>query len=152
MNTRHRIRGQVWALLTALTVLLGLLPTWAAADSSETVPTPAVVFTFTDSGITASNTTASGYSISGTTLTLSAAGTYGVTGSCAEGNIVVKASTTGVKLVMEDLTLSCSTSAPLLCKKASGVTLYLSGTSTLTDAEDPDNYDDDEEGLIYDGD
>ena len=139
MKTIVQKGRRLGAVLTALAMLLGLFPTWTAA--ADTAPTPKVTFTFTDSGITADSSTATGYSIDGTTLTISASGTYGVTGSCSEGSIVIKASTTGVKLVMTDLTLSCSSSAPLLCKKASGVTLWLSGTSTLTDNENPEDED-----------
>ena len=139
MKTIVQKGRRLGAVLTALAMLLGLFPTWTAA--ADTAPTPKVTFTFTDSGITADSSTATGYSIDGTTLTISASGTYGVTGSCSEGSIVIKASTTGVKLVMADLTLSCSSSAPLLCKKASGVTLWLSGTSTLTDNENPEDED-----------
>ncbi len=123
------------AILLSLLLLFSLAETAFADGTTETVST----LTFSDSGITSSNSTATGYTINGTTLTISAAGEYIVTGSCSEGNIVVKKGTTGVKLTLRDLTISCSTTAPLACNKTTGVTLNVSGTVTLTDNEDPTN-------------
>ncbi|MBQ7682736.1 MAG: carbohydrate-binding domain-containing protein, partial [Oscillibacter sp.] len=125
------------AVLTALALLLTLLPLRAAADD-ESAPTASATFTFTDSGVTASDSAYDDW-ISGTALTISAAGTYAVTGTCSEGSVTVARGLTGVVLVLDALTLSCSTSAPLLCKKSTGVTLWLSGASTLTDNENPDD-------------
>ena len=66
-------------------------------------------FTFTDSGITCSNVSGSGYTMEGTALTINEAGTYTITGSCSEGSIKVKKETTGVTLILKDLTLTSST-------------------------------------------
>ena len=123
------------ALLTVCAILLAMFPTRVLADSGA-APTPSVTFTFTDSGVTALSGSASGFSIDGASLTISAAGTYALTGSCSEGNVTVAKGVTGVVLVLSSLTLSCSTTAPLLCKKGAGVTLWLNGASTLTDNED----------------
>ena len=46
-------------------------------------------FEFSNAGITVTNTS-SGYSIADTALTITASGTYIVTGSCDEGSIVIK--------------------------------------------------------------
>ena len=97
-------------------------------------------FTFSDSGITTS-ATGDGYSIDGTTLTITAAGTYEITGSCNEGQVVVKKGVTNVTLILNGLSLRCSTSAPIVIKKESSVTIEAEGTNTLTDAENPDNED-----------
>lgn len=120
------------AMLLTLVMVFGLLPTISFADESG------ATLTFTDSGIT-ETVAGTGYSISGTTLSITAAGTYTVTGSCAEGCIVVKKGVTGVTLILKDLSLSCSTTAPLACNKTTGVTLDIEGTVTLTDKEDPAN-------------
>ena len=138
MEKLYRKGRRFGALLIALAVLLGLFPAGYAADD-ESAPTASVTFTFTDSGVTASDESASGYEIDGTFLTVTAAGTYAVTGACSEGNITVKKGVTGVVLVLDDLTLACSSSAPLLCKKSTGVTLWLNGASVLTDNENPDD-------------
>ena len=135
MTIRKRLRHALPALALILALLAGLFTgTAAAADTASDV-----IFTFTDSGVTASGGSAEGYQISGTDLTISAAGTYTVTGSCADGTITVKKGTAGVTLILSDLTLTSTTSAPLRCNKETEVTLVVTGTNTLTDAEDPAN-------------
>ena len=93
-------------------------------------------FTFTNNGITASDTDGSGYKIEGTALTINEAGTDTITGSCSEGSIKVKKETTGVTLILKDLTLSCSTTAPISLNKSTDTTLQIIGTVSLTDKED----------------
>lgn len=126
----------VLALLLAAVLLVGLLQLSASAAYTGSVDN---TFTFTSSGISAASDTGTGYKISGTALTINAAGTYRITGNCANGSITVKKGTTGVTLVLDDLTLTSTDTAPLCCNKTSEVTLYISGTVTLTDAEDPSN-------------
>lgn len=87
----------------------------------------------------------SGYTISGTTLTISAAGVYRVKGSCAEGSIVVAKSLDNVILILDDLSLSSANTAPVVVKKGSNVTIHLNGTSTLTDSEDASTEDSNED-------
>ena len=122
------------AVLLAAALLIGLLPLSASAaysgDANNT-------FTFTDSGVTASEADGSGFKIEGTALTISEAGTYRITGSCSDGSVQVKKGTTGVTLILDDLTLTASDTAPLSCNKSTEVTIYISGTVTLTDAENP---------------
>ncbi len=136
MKTAKRTGRRLYAVLLALTLLLGTLPIAAAA--AETAPDSTVTLSFTDSGVTASGSD-TGYEIDGTSLKITDSGVYTVTGSCSEGNIVVKKGTTDVTLILEDLTLSCSTTAPLACNKETDVTVYLSGTVNLTDNESLDN-------------
>ena len=93
---------------------------------------------FSDAGITELQS-GTGYSIDGTTLKIEAAGTYVVTGSCAEGAIEVAKGISDVVLVLDDLTLASSSTAPIVVKKGSTATIHLEGTSTLTDNEDPAN-------------
>ncbi|MBQ9277673.1 MAG: carbohydrate-binding domain-containing protein, partial [Lachnospiraceae bacterium] len=107
---------------------LGVIESYAADNT----------FTFSDGGITTS-ATGEGYSIEGTTLTINASGTYEITGSCSEGQVVVKKGVTDVTLVLNGLTLRCSSSAPIVIKKESSVTIDVEGTNTLTDAENPDD-------------
>lgn len=98
-------------------------------------------FTFTDSSITASDADGSGFKIEGTALTINESGTYRITGSCDNGSVQVKKGTTGVTLILDDLSLTSSDTAPLSCNKTTEVTIYISGTVTLTDAENPDDED-----------
>ncbi|SDA18292.1 protein of unknown function [Ruminococcus sp. YE71] len=99
------------------------------------------VFTFTDTGISASDTDGEGFDISGTELTISAAGTYVVTGECAEGSITVKKGTEGVVLVLSDIRLTSSETSPLKIGKEASAEIVIEGENTLTDAEDPANED-----------
>ena len=135
MTIRNRLRHALPAAALVLALLAGLFTgTASAVDTASDV-----TFTFTDSGVTVSDDSAEGYKISGTDLTINAAGTYTVTGNCSDGTITVKKGTTGVTLILSDLTLRSTTSAPLSCNKETGVTLVVTGTNTLTDAEDPAN-------------
>ena len=108
--------------------------TTTEAESDNSDP----VFTFTDSGVTHSGSSV-GWTIDGTTLTITAAGEYTVTGSCSEGSIVVAKGVTDVTLHLTDLTLESAETAPLVLKKSAAVTLDISGAVTLIDSEDPDN-------------
>ncbi len=78
---------------------------------------------------------------------ISSAGTYIVTGSCADGSITVKKGTTGVVLVLRDLELTSTESAALSLNKGSEVKIVVEGTVSLTDAEDIAN----EESDDFDG-
>ena len=135
MSPKKRSKA-VTALCMVFALVMSLLPAGALAASAA--PEAATTFTFSDTGVTASGD-ASGYKIEGTALTLNAPGIYAVTGSCSEGSIKVKKETAGVTLILNDLTLSSSTTAPLSCNKSTETTLYLVGSNTLTDREDPAN-------------
>lgn len=127
MNKAFTGRGLVLLPLLLGLVLL-LLPGRAAAASETT-------FTFTDRAITVSGGGA-GYEVDGTDLSITAAGTYTITGSCAEGTITVKKEVTGVTLILDDLTLASSQTSPLTCNKSSEVTVQVTGENTLADKED----------------
>ena len=105
----------------------------AAAETTSYNAADALTLTFTDSGITGSG---SGVEISGTALTISEPGTYLLTGSCADGSVKVKKGTAGVTLILSDLSLTSSTTAPITCGKSSVVTIIAADgtTNTLTDA------------------
>ena len=105
----------------------------AAAEATFYNAADALTLTFTDSGITGSG---SGVEISGTALTISEPGTYLLTGSCADGSVKVKKGTAGVTLILSDLSLTSSTTAPITCGKSSVVTIVAADgtTNTLTDA------------------
>ena len=117
-------------VLLAALILLSVFPLSTNAYSKEQA-----TLTFTDSGIT-ETVSGSGYNISGNTLTITASGTYRVTGGCSEGNITVGKELTGVTLILDDLSLTSATTAPIIVKKGSSVLLKLEGESTLTDNED----------------
>ena len=126
MNRKATLPRLHLALLTVLLVGVFLITGHALAAEDA-------VITFTDTGISG---TGSGYSISVTALSITENGTYTVTGSCSEGSISVAKSLDDVTLIFNDLTLSSSTTAPVVVKKSSNVTLTLIGSSTLSDLED----------------
>ena len=105
------------------------------ADEAEPV-----TFTFSDKGITASSPEYEKF-IDGCELTIKNAGSYKVTGSCADGSIKVKKSLSGVTLTLEDLELTSKTTAPLACNKDSQVDIIVKGEVTLTDSvENSEDY------------
>ena len=138
MTLQHSVIRKILAIVMVLTMTAAFIPLGASAASDS------ATFTFTDSGISGS---AEGAEIDGTTLTIISAGTYTVTGRCSEGSIVVKKGTTGVTLVFKDLTLSSSSTAPVVCKKTTEVTLDIQGTVSLNDKEDPANEDSSDEAV-----
>ena len=81
------------------------------------------------------------------TVKISSAGTYIVTGTSSDGSVTVTKSTTGVVLVLEDLDLASTSSATLSINKNAEVQVIISGNVTLTDNEDSANEDSDD----YDG-
>ena len=102
-----------------------------SADSAEN----GISIRFSNDGITAADD--SGLSIDGTSLTITAAGTYLLSGSCEDGSVKVQKGTTGVVLVLDGLTLSSQTTAPMICAKSTEVTIEAAaGTvNTLSDTE-----------------
>lgn len=132
-------------------------------DASDTVDTPvtpeptetpddpydpaqAVTLTFSDDAITG---TGEGWEAEGTALTIRESGTYLLTGACADGSVKVKKGTKDVTLVLSDLSLTSSATAPIVCAKSTGVTIVAaSGTeNTLADTaqNNDDNYPENED-------
>ena len=105
------------ALLAAVAslalVVVGMPMAFATAASYDTAG--ATRFVFSDSGIDATDGNYTGYKVKGTALTINEAGTYTVSGSCADGSITVKKGTTGVTLVLDGLTLTSADTAPIAC-------------------------------------
>ncbi len=132
---------QALSLLLTLALLLCFVPVASAADYSG-----ATAFVFSDDEIAVTEGGATGYKISGTALTINAAGTYVLSGACADGSVKVKKGTTGVTLVLNGLELTSAATAPITCNKSTGVTLVIADGSvnTLTDSEqnNDDNYPD----------
>lgn len=147
MTKANSLSRWLAAAMAAL-MLLALLPArvWAA-ESTAYDTDGATAFTFTDIAITAKDGDCTGYNIDGTALTIEAAGTYIVSGSCQSGSITVKKGVTGVTLVLSGLTLTADGTAAIACNKSSGVTIVaqdgtaniLSDTETNNDDSYPDN-------------
>lgn len=132
---------KVLSLILAALMLLSLFPLSASAYSKEQA-----TLTFTSGGIT-ETVSSSGYTIDGKSLTITSNGTYRINGSCDEGKIEVSKNLSNVTLILDNLTLSNSDTAPIIVKKSSSVLMKLVGTSTITNNEeaskettDPDNF------------
>lgn len=110
---------------------LGAAVSGTSADSAE----DGISIRFSNDGITAADD--SGLSIDGTSLTITAAGTYLLSGSCEDGSVKVHKGTTGVALVLDGLTLSSQTTAPIICAKSTEVTIEAAAetVNTLSDTE-----------------
>lgn len=79
-----------------------------------------------------------GAAAAGTTVTINEAGTYVLSGTAAEGQIVVEAPDTAlVRLVLNGVSLHNSTTAPIYCEEADKLLIILAdGTeNTLSDGE-----------------
>ena len=82
-------------------------------------------------------TAGEGVSVTGSVATIQRTGTYRITGSLLDGQIVVDAPDAKVHLVLDGASITCQTSAPLFIADADRVTLTLAEGSqnTLTDGE-----------------
>lgn len=109
-----------------------------AVDLNTAWDGSAVQIVFSANGVTAG----AGVTVLGTTATVSTAGTYVVSGTCANGRLVV-AEKVEAHLIFNGLNLTSTTSAPVsLMKKAKRVITVAAGTvNTLTDASSYSLYD-----------
>ena len=123
------------AIILALALALSLLSGCAADQKENTAAVSGTEIQFSDGKIAAAS--ADGVEIDGTDLTITDAGTYVLYGSCADGSVTVEKGTDGVTLVLNGLTLTSETTAPIVCGKGSEVTIEVAaGTeNTLTDTE-----------------
>ena len=109
--------------------------TEAVTETAASVTDAQTAFTFTDSGITVEGSS-DGYECNGTALTIDAAGTYLLPGSCTDSSVKIKKGTTGVRLILSGLSLTSADTAPITCNKSSEVVIVAAdGTeNVLTDA------------------
>lgn len=134
---------KILSILLTLSLVLTFTVSAAAATTDETssvgmIAEQSAALTFSNSGIT-ENVAGSGYAIDGTMLTITTAGTYRISGSCSEGAVVVSKGLSNVTLILDNLTLASSATAPIVVKKSATANIHLVGTSTLTNNEDPAN-------------
>ncbi|SEP77741.1 Uncharacterized conserved protein YjdB, contains Ig-like domain [Lachnospiraceae bacterium RM5] len=120
--------------------------TKTAMADDETIPT---TFTFYDDKVVAIDGSFTTYSITGTTVKIEGEGDYYFTGSCKDGNIIVKKGTKGVTLYLDGLNLTATETAPIVCNKSTTVTIircantfnYLMDSEKNNDDEYPENAD-----------
>lgn len=121
-------------LLVVCMIMMAVGSVTCAAASYNTAN--ATMVTFTDSGITAKGSY-SDYEIDGTEFTITGSGTYVFSGSCSDGNIVVKKGLTDVTVVFNGLKLTSTTTAPFNAKSDTEVKLVLADgtTNSLADTD-----------------
>lgn len=100
----------------------------SVSDGAETI------IQFTDE---AASVSGSGCEADGTALTVSESGVYRLSGSCADGSVTIKKGTTDATLILDNLTLTSTDTAPITCGKSSQVTIEAAaGTvNALSDSE-----------------
>lgn len=98
---------------------------WSSADAKT--------ITFNGTSVSASSTSVS---ISGATATITAAGNYIVSGTLTNGQLIVKAPSAVVKIQMNGVTVTNSSTSPFYIQKAAKVIVFLpvGTTNTFTDA------------------
>ena len=105
-------------------------------DTDASYGTVIATVTFSDTAVTISGT---GVSADGTAVTISQAGTYILTGSCADGSVTVNIPVEDkAQIVLDGLSLTAKNGAPLVIEQADKVFLTLAENTinTLSDAAD----------------
>lgn len=93
--------------------------------------------------------------VDGSTVTLTASGTYRLSGELTDGQVVVDSADDGVvRVILDGVDISSSTSAPLVVSDAGKAVLVLAdgSTSTVSDADTyvyPDSTTDEPDGAIF---
>ncbi|SEJ42438.1 protein of unknown function [Arthrobacter sp. yr096] len=103
--------------------------TWDTADE--------VAISLADGGSKVTSSSSTGVAVDGNTVTISAAGTYRLSGSLADGQIVVAAGESDtVRIILDGVELGNSSGSPFVVKSADEAIVYLQdgSTNTLTDA------------------
>lgn len=105
-------------------------PPYSNADYTYSA-TGATTITLNSTSIDVSG---SGVTVSGTTATITAAGTYIASGTLNDGQINVNTQDAGVvKLVLDDVDVYCSNSAPVNIVDADAVFIFLEGDNYVAD-------------------
>jgi hypothetical protein len=103
--------------------------TWDAASE--------VAVTLADGASKADGTSSDAVKVDGDTVTIPAAGTYRLSGSLSDGQVVVAAGEEDVvRIILDDASITSSTGSPFVVQSANEAIVYLEdgSTNTLTDA------------------
>ena len=131
------MKKRMLAVLLAASLTAAMLPTVACAAADAYTEENATMIVFSDSAVTAAGAY-SGYEIDGTALSITAAGTYVLSGACADGSVTVKKEVTGVTLVLDGLDLASSSTSPITVNKSAQATLLAAAGSENTVADSAD--------------
>lgn len=131
------MKKRILSILLAAGMSATLLPSVACAASESYTEQNATLIKFTDGSVTAAGAY-SGYEIDGTAVSITEAGTYVLSGACADGSVTVKREVTGVTLVLDGLDLSSATTSPITINKSAEATLLAAAGSENTVADSAD--------------
>ncbi|WP_159705797.1 carbohydrate-binding domain-containing protein [Arthrobacter sp. 18067] len=96
-----------------------------------------VAISLSDGGSKVTSSSSTGVAVDGNTVTISAAGTYRLSGSLSDGQIVVAAGESDtVRIILDGVDLGNSSGSPFVVQSADEAIVYLEdgSTNTLTDA------------------
>lgn len=131
------MKKKILSLALAAGMSAMLLPPVACAASESYTEQNATLIAFSDDAVTASGAY-SGYEIDGTAVSITEAGTYVLSGACADGSVTVKKEVTGVTLVLDGLDLSSAATSPITVNKSAEATLLAAAGSENTVADSAD--------------
>ena len=131
------MKKRILSILLAAGMSAMLLPSVACAASESYTEQNATLIEFSDGSVTAAGAY-SGYEIDGTAVSITEAGTYVLSGACADGSVTVKKEVTGVTLVLDGLDLTSTTTSPITINKSAEATLLAAAGSENTVADSAD--------------
>ena len=131
------MKKRILSIILAASMSAMLLPSVACAASESYTEQNATLIEFSDGSVTAAGAY-SGYEIDGTAISITEAGTYVLSGACADGSVTVKKEVTGVTLVLDGLDLPSTTTAPITINKSAEATLLAAAGSENTVADSAD--------------
>ena len=131
------MKKRILSILLAAGMSATLLPSVACAASGSYTEQNATLIEFSDGSVTAAGAY-SGYEIDGTAISITEAGTYVLSGACADGSVTVKKEVTGVTLVLDGLDLTSTTTSPITINKSAEATLLAAAGSENTVADSAD--------------
>ncbi len=122
--------------ITKISSDLTVTVTTVASETETVAYSSEVSIVFADDGVTVSPE-CTNVTVDGTSVTITDEGTYTLSGSCSDGNIVVATGSGDVTLVLDNLSLTSTTTAPIAAKSSTVVTIEAAaGTeNTLTDTD-----------------
>ena len=122
---------------------------YTAEELSEDTSSYDTKIALIDSGTTIEG---NGAKVSNNTITITSAGTYYITGTLSDGNIVIQAGKNDVvKLILDNVDLTSLTTAPINGVTASKliITLANGSTNTITDSSSYSTFTDTEKQLAF---
>lgn len=131
------MKKRTLSIILAASMSAMLLPSVACAASGSYTEQNATLTEFSDGSVTAAGAY-SGYEIDGTAISITEAGTYVLSGACADGSVTVKKGVTGVTLVLDGLDLTSTTTSPITINKSAEATLLAAAGSENTVADSAD--------------